>query len=119
MTTRKRCIVFMIGVTLGATIALLHGCAAMGGKSFSEMSPKERATQIMSVYNNQYDLYLREAKVPDLTEEKKEVLREKKKLMQELYPYVGMYTNYAEQGVPAPIDVEMAVMAIMDKLLGL
>jgi hypothetical protein len=110
----------MVGVTIGALLAIvMGGCAAMGGKSYTEMTPKERATQIMSIYNSQYELYLREAKIPDMTEEKKEVLREKKKLMQELYPYIGMYNNYAEQGVPAPTDVEMAVMSIMDKLLGL
>lgn len=116
---QKRLVFFIIGITLGATIALLQGCAAMGGKSYKEMTPQERATQIMSVYNNQYELYLREAKIPDMTEEKKEVLREKKKLMKELYPYIGVYAEYADQGQFAPADVEMAVMSIMDKLLGL
>lgn len=110
---------FAAGFVMAYLLVTLLGCAAMGGKSYKEMTPKERATQIMSIYNSQYELYLREAKIPDMTEEKKETLREKKKLMQELYPYIGMYANYAQLGEFAPPDVEMAVMSIMDKLLGL
>ena len=133
-TTQRRCLALLIGLIIGATIALLQGCAAMGGKSMAEMKPKERATQIMSVYNDQYELYLREATMvktnevnyESLSDEdkakleaKKEVLREKKDLMKKLYPYIGIYNGYAERGEVAPLDVEMAVMSIMDKLLGL
>jgi hypothetical protein len=110
---------FSLGVALVLLLASLYGCASMGGKSWAQMSPKERATQIMSIYNDQYELYLREAKIPELTEAKKEVLREKKKLLTELYPYIGMYSGYAEKDIFAPADIEMAVMSVMDKLLGL
>lgn len=108
-----------LGSALVYLLVGLYGCASMGAKSYADMGPKERATYVMSIYNDQYDLYLREAKIPDMTEEKKEVLRQKKTLMKELYPYVGLYSEYADQGEFAPADVEMALMAIMDKLLGL
>lgn len=131
---RAIALLIVISVLLTMCIISLQSCAAMGGKRMAEMTPKERATQIMSVYNDQYELYLREAKVVEakeanidnLTEEekvkleaKKSAMREKKKLMKELYPYIGIYNGYAERGEFAPIDVEMAVMSIMDKLLGL
>jgi hypothetical protein len=112
-------LLIVISVLLTMSLMALQGCSYMGGKSWTEMSPKERATQVMGIYNNQYDLYLREAKSENLTETKKEVLREKKKLLTELYPYLEMYASYADTDTFAPADVEMAVMKIMDKLLGL
>ena len=95
------------------------GCAAIGGKSYTQMTPKEKAIQIMGIYNQQYELYLREANIPNLTEEKKDILRKKKTLMKELYPYIDMYQKYADQGVLPPTEIQMQVMSIMDKLLGL
>lgn len=111
--------VVVILAMLSVTAWGLSGCAAVGGKSYKDMTPKDRAIYIMSVYNDQYELYLREAKIPDLTEEKKIIMREKKSLLQQMYPYIGLYAEYAEKGQFAPPDVEMAVMSIMDKLLGL
>lgn len=122
MTKPSRATVFFaLGFYLAIAFVVLYGCPGVMGqtKSYADMGPQERATYVMSIYNDQYELYLREAKIPDMTEEKKEVLREKKKLMTELYPYIGMYAGYAEQGVFAPQDVEMALMEIMNKLLGL
>lgn len=116
-----RAIALLVVISILLTIGLLHlqGCASMGGKSWAEMNPKERATQLMGIYNDQYELYLREAKIENLTEEKKEVMREKKKLLTEMYPYLEMYADYAKTDTFAPADVEMAVMKVMDKLLGL
>lgn len=116
---RAIALLIVISVLITMCMMAMQGCATMGGKSWAQMSPKERATQLMGIYNDQYELYLREAKIENMTEEKKEVMREKKKLLTELYPYIGMYAQYAENDVFAPADVEMAVMAIMDKLLGL
>ena len=101
--------------------AMLAGCAMFGQKAkpYSEMSPQERAIFVMSVYSDQYDLYLREALAPNLTEDKKVVLREKKKALVDLHPYIRIYANYAEKGVFAPTDIETAAMKIIDRLLGL
>jgi len=112
--------IFALAFCMTASV-IMQGCPLMGSdaKSYSEMTPKERATYITSVYNDQYELYLREAKIPDMTEEKKTVMREKKRLMMQMYPYIATYNNYAERGVFAPEDIEMAVMDIMNKLLGL
>lgn len=97
------------------SVVLLAVSCAMA--PYSQMTPEDRATQIMSVYNDQYELYLREAKMSDLTEDKKLMLRQKKVLMQRLYPYIRTYINYAEKGVFAPQDIEAAVTEIMYQLL--
>ena len=118
----RQLVFIVLGVTMAMCLVAIHGCTIgdkQVGVSYKDMTPKERATYVMSIYNDQYELYMREAKIPDMSEEKKEVLREKKKLLTELYPYIGLYSEYAEQGVFAPADVEMAVMSVMDKLLGL
>lgn len=115
-------VVFALGFCMAIAMVAMQGCPGVMGKdvkSYAEMSPVERATYVTSIYNDQYALYLREAQIPDLTEEKKKTLRNKKNLMMQLYPYIGTYNNFAEQGVFAPADVEIALMKIMDKLLGL
>lgn len=116
---RAIALLIVISVLITMCMMAMQGCAAMGGKSWAQMNPKERATQLMGVYNDQYELYLREAKIENLTEAKKEVLRDKKKLLIEMYPYLEMYADYAKTDTFAPADVEMAVMKVMDKLLGL
>lgn len=121
MKGSRAIVVFILAFFVGAMIVAMNGCSIMGEnvKSYSEMSPKERATYITSIYNDQYELYLREAKIDPMPEEKAKVLRQKKVLMMQLYPYIKTYNNFAEQGVFAPEDIEMTVMEIMNKLLGL
>lgn len=112
--------IFALAFCMTAAI-VMQGCPGVmqDAKTYAEMSPQERATYVTSIYNDQYALYLREAKIPDMTEEKKKVLRQKKNLMLQLYPYISTYNNFAEQGVFAPEDIEVAMMEIMNKLLGL
>lgn len=112
--------VFLIGAISLSYVVLTSGCATLQGvKGWSEMSPKEQATMVSGVYNKQYDLYLREATSPNLTDDKRAVLRAKKKTLVELYPYIGIYNEYAARGEFAPADVELVVMPLMDRLLGI
>lgn len=115
----KSVAVFLIGGIMLAWVVMSNGCAMVeGAKGWSEMSPKEQATMVSGVYVKQYDLYLREAVAPDLTEDKREILRAKKALA-DLYPYLSIYNEYAARGQFAPADVEVVVMRLMDRLLGI
>lgn len=117
----RAALIFVIGAIMLSTVVYLYGCGGSMGqiKTFDQMSPKEQATMVLSVYNDQYDLYLREATSADLTEARREVLRDKKKALVELEPYVGMFANYAVEGQFVPADTEAIVMRIMDRLLGI
>lgn len=117
---RRALAIFLIGAISLSYVVLTNGCAALStAPKWSEMSPKEQATMILGVYNDQYDLYLREATSPNLTDDKREILREKKKALVEMYPYLKIYSDYAAESQFAPEDVEVAVMKIMDRLLGI
>lgn len=118
--TARAIAVFLFGALALAYVVTLNGCATMSqGKGWSEMSPKEQAANLLGVYNRQYDLYLREATSPNLTDEKREILRDKKTALVELYPYLKTYSDYAARGEFAPADVEILVMGILDRLLGI
>jgi len=99
----------------------LASCAGMQGdvKSFTDMTPKEKATFVMSVYNKQYDSYLTLYKKGDWTDQEKEVLKVKYELLGEMETYTKLYTGYAETGVAAPAETEEALLALIDKLLAL
>lgn len=116
----KAVAIFLIGAISLSYVVLTSGCAGRTpAPKWSEMSPKQQATMILGVYNDQYDLYLREATSPNLTDDKRSLLREKKKALVEMYPYLKIYSDYAADGQFAPADVEIAVMTIMDRLLGI
>ena len=93
-------------------------------------SAKDKAVQLMSIYNSQYALYLSEVDLivssagQELSEEdqnkleaKKQMLRKKKQIMVELYPYLGLYSTYAEKDDLPPEDVEMIVMELISRLI--
>ena len=114
-------------VTLFSVSVISCGTSALFKTSDST---KDKAVQLMSVYNRQYALYLSEVDLivssagQELSEEdqsrlevKKQMLRKKKQIMVELYPYLSLYSTYAEKGVLPPEDVEMAVMEIMGRLI--
>lgn len=113
--------VFLIGAISLFYVVYASGCAGQFGhlQSFSEMSPRGQAAMVLGVYNDQYDLYVREASSADLSESRKEILRDKKKYLVELEPYVGMFADFAVKGEFVPADTEAVVMKLMDHLLGI
>jgi hypothetical protein len=110
----------LAGILAVSFVVGAQGCTSLtGGKGWSEMSPKEQAANLLGIYNRQYDLYLKQATAPDLTDEKREILRDKKKALTELYPFLDVYSDYAARGEFAPADTEIVVMRIVDRLLGI
>jgi len=90
---------------------------AHGGKSFTEMTPVEKATWMLSVYNAQYADYQFQSARTDLDEERKEVLRTKKKILSEVYPMISVYSGYAGSGVIPAVDLENAIIVNLERLL--
>jgi hypothetical protein len=103
---------FLIGLV---SIFLLAACAP-GQKPISQMSPKEKAAWMMGTYNAQYDDYLAMATQPGLTDAQKEVLKAKKKILQEVWDPIKLYAFYVDQGgVPSP-ELEAQIMVGLNKL---
>ncbi len=83
-------------------LALVAGCAAMGnGKPFADLSHKQRAGIIASVWVQQYDAYLFAQDAP-LTEGQKKVMRVKREILVKMKPLIEAYAVYAKKGMIPP-----------------
>jgi len=101
-----------------AFLLVSFGCMHKEGslKPVSEMTPKEKATFFMSVYNSQAEDYKAMVAKPSLTNEQKQVLREKKKVLTQVYPLIKTYTSYVDAGaVPTP-EVEASITNLINQL---
>lgn len=94
------------------------------------MNPKERAVWMMSIYNSQFNDYMMttgytkdvegkwvKASEPELTDEQKDILRDKKRLLTEVYPAIKMYTGYAESGVLPDSELETMIVSRLNQLM--
>ena len=89
---------------LVVVMLLMIGCAGpqQPTQSFSDMTPKQKATWMMGVYNAQYDDYKLKVSLPNLTNEEKSILRTKKDVLTQVYPLIQAYDMaQAGGGVPS------------------
>lgn len=111
---------FLIPLSLAIACFLvagsIGGCQLDNLKPFSEMSPKEKATFFLSVYNSSDVNYRAMAARPDLTEVQKETLRKKREIMVAVYPLLKSYSTYVEGGVIPSPELEQAVLNHIDQL---
>jgi hypothetical protein len=121
---------FTVGIALLIMI-FLCGCSSMNGVSFSQMSAKEKATYMLSVYNSQYADYMivtgytldmngnwEKTSFPSLTEEQKAILRNKKEIMIKVYPLIRIYNKQIQSsgGGVVSRDVEQEIMKLLNQL---
>jgi hypothetical protein len=103
------------------TLALVTGCClfTQGIKTFQDMTPKEKALWLMSVYNKEYVEYEAATQDPtSLTEDQKETLRLKKKALQTAWPLIRAYTSMVNSGV-ASEETERNALKAVEALLGI
>ena len=117
MTTNNSRIMMILALAIFAAYACT-GCAGQQVKSFTEMTSQERATFFMKLYNAQYDDYIFwQDQV--LTDEQRKVMREKKKVLTQVYPLIMTYNMLVDcGGQPEPEQAE-AIMTLINKLLEL
>ena len=92
------------------------GCPHQG-KTLQEMSPKEKATWMMSIYNSQYDDYQLQVVRTDLTETERKVLRYKKEVFSEVFPAIELYAGYANSGVIPGDELETLIISRLNQLM--
>ena len=106
-----------IGIMAGMFIAA--GCSPVNVqiKPITEMTPKERATFFMAVYNDQAENYKTLTLDPTvLSDEQKQILRAKKKIMVEVYPLIALYTTYVDSGAMPDEAMEKQIIGYLDRL---
>ena len=89
-------------------VFLVAGCSqTLNVKSIQDMSPKERANLAMKLYLQQYDDYQSlTANDAMLTDDQREVLRAKKKMLENIHPVIILYASYVNQGLEPSPEVE-------------
>lgn len=115
------------------TITLGHGCVAMlicslllsscsifkgAVKTFEDMSPKQKATWMMAVYNSEYDAYVARVEAGGLVEEDRQILRLKKQAMTVAWPLIRTYVSMIESGV-LDADAESRAYEALKAVLGI
>ena len=94
---------------------LLQGCSVF--KMFKEMSPRAKAHWMMSVFNGEIRDYELQAARPGLTEDQKQVLRWKKKLLMKVYPLINRFVLAAERGETPSEVLESEIVGVLNKLV--
>jgi len=94
---------------LVAYVVLFMGCTTMnlGIKPVSEMTPLEKATTAMAVYNDMADSYKVKVALPDLSTAEKQVLQTEYDVLKKAWPVVDAYYKAVKEGQPiTPAVVE-------------
>jgi len=106
-------------IAFAAVIQISFSCAIMmdAQKPFQELTSKEKAVYLLSMYNKQYDEYLSLYEKEDHTKEEKLILQKKYELLKELHPYIGVYLTYSETGEMPNDLVEQKLIDLIHKLL--
>lgn len=103
---------------LVAFLATMIGCSQLGigTPDWTQLTPKQKATFFMGIYNRQYDDYKMQAANPSLDDAQKKVLQQKKKVLIQIYPLIQTYDMAVAGGQPAGRELENAIMALLDQI---
>lgn len=118
---------FVVAVTVALyamALGSIGGCITPGAtddgpKRVTEMTPKEKGAWFLGIYNAQDKDYRNMVVRPDLTNDQKKILREKKKIMTEVYPIIKTYNIYIDSGAVPTQAVEDQIIQLINNLTGL
>ena len=98
-------------VMLMVLVLFIAGCATFGGgKTYKDMTPKEKSTYFMGIYNKQYADTLAMANTPNLTEDQKKVVRTKKEILTKAWPMIRHMTQSPQgAGLRQPMQKQRSI----------
>jgi len=93
-------------------------------------TPKEKAIWMFSIYNAQYSDYQTltghvfdtekndwvKVSSPDLSEDQKKILNEKKKVLTEVYPLILLYDSYVSTNTVPSEEVEQKIIGLLNSI---
>jgi len=113
----KRRIAVPVLMPFFATVLL--SCAALDLKTWADRSSQEKAYSIMALYNQQYKDTMSMALAGDaLTDEQKDVVRTKKKILSKVYPLIMAYVEYIDHGAIPTVEMEAMILNYLNQLGG-
>jgi len=110
---------------------LVVSCMPINGTSdITNMSPKQKITLMYGTYNSQYLSYMQDTgytidsagkfvqtSFPVLNEDTMNILREKRKILTQVYPLIGLYGATVSRGEPISTDIEQQIFMTLDELI--
>ena len=114
--------VAMVFALFAFTIGSFPGCIPVGDnglKRVTEMTPTEKGVWFLSMYNSQDKDYRNMVIRSDLTNDQKNVLRTKKKIMIQVYPMIKTYNTYIDSGAIPTKAVEDQIIELVNDLAAL
>ena len=106
---RQRLSNYAVGALVAYVVLFMIGCGtfSMHIKPVSEMTPLEKATTAMAVYNDMADSYKMRVALPDLSAAEKQVLQTEYDVLKKAWPIVDAYYKAVKEGLPVtPAVVE-------------
>ena len=96
------------------------------------MSPKKQLTMSYGIYNSQYTSYMTDTgyvlndsgeweklNTPELTDDQKDLLRKKKKILTQMYPLLKVYDSMVVGTTPYSDKTEQELLNLIDQLAAL
>ena len=111
--------VALYAMALGSISGCITPSATDGPKRVTEMTPKEKGAWFLGIYNAQDKDYRNMVVRTDLTNDQKKILREKKKIMTEVYPIIKTYNIYIDSGAVPTKIVEDQIIDLINNLTAL
>ena len=96
-------------------LLLTFGGCAMFAQTVD--TPEKRALAILKTWNSQFDDTMAMAKMPNLSEEQKELVRTKKKWLGLLKPLVDLYVNVVKTEGTVPEAIERELKRMINQLI--
>lgn len=128
----KKILFALVILTLFATFFVFNNCTIsstnVGNKTYTDMSSTEKATWMLSFYNSQYADYMIKngytrldtnsewvkTREVNLSEEEKEFLRKKKKILQEVYPLISLFSEQSQFGGTPSRETEEKILQLLN-----
>ena len=114
LSSRKSFVCFLL------ILFVLVGCAPFGSERpipVEKMTPTQKATWFMTIYNSQFEIHKAEAAQPNLSEAKRKYLNDKKALLTEVWPLIKLYNSYVETGAITSVETEDQIIMLINRIL--
>jgi len=92
-------------------LAFAVGCATMN----VEITPKAKLAYMFQMYNAQHEDYMNMAKMPNLTDAQKTILRAKKPVLETLQTLIPLYDTSIQAGAPSA-STEQQIYNLLNQL---
>jgi len=119
----------MNALKMKSLLSVLFSIIALSLISCATMSPKKQLTMSYGIYNSQYASYMTDTgyvlndsgewekvKNPVLTEDQKDLLRQKKKILTQMYPLLKVYDSMVVGTTPFSAKTEQELLNLIDQL---